>query len=316
MNHDGLQAENAALRKRVEELERKLYPAPPPPKEPDDPNRYILVPREIHERDDGWARVQQLFASWAIQYARDRHPDFHWHYAYGWDDIPDHGEYTTARLAHDAKRADGPVGLYKIDDRRRALDAISAERGRLRECEDGLIKSRAPRRSLAEHRVWAHRWKILRKASDELDRPFSIACAPLTDYYGVTRAAAHIVDSAVAAAQSDISTEEVPGYMPGGWWECQDCGYPYPDHEAQEGGDAYTCCPCRVASPASERVHAETVGQMRAEGQEGIAEELERAWRAAVDRAAAPSLPWERGGNEHYPRGQLLARRCGSNALR
>jgi hypothetical protein len=281
-----LEAENARLRERVDELERKLYPPPPPPKMPDDPIRYVLVPRELREyEDDPWVEVQRIFAESAIEYARERHPDLRWHYAYGWADIPEHGRYTTAGAVWDARNSEQDVVVYKIDDRTHALDAISAERKRLRDPEWELMTSLSGK-SLVERRKIHYRLDILWQASRELDRPFHVACKPLADYSSVTRAASSIITRALAAAEADIRIEDVPGYLPNGCWECQSCGYPYPDSDVSEGATDAECGACHTGSSHAQQTWFELFEKLRGDGKHDRARELEEQWERHVERFA------------------------------
>jgi hypothetical protein len=283
---DDLEAENTRLRERVEELERILYPPPPPPKMPDDPIRYVLVPREFREKGDNpWVRMQRVFVESSISYARERHPDLRWRYAYGWNDIPEHGKYTTAGDVWDAKKADQPVPIYEIDARTAALDAILAEGKRLRDPEWELMMSLFGK-SLVERRKIHYHLHILRQASRELDRPFRVACQPLADYSSVTGATSSIINRALAAAEADVRIEDVPGYLPNGRWECQSCGYPYPDSDVSEGGTDAECGACHTGNPRARQTWSEALEKMRSDGKHDRAREVEEQWERHVERFA------------------------------
>jgi hypothetical protein len=267
-----LEAENARLHARVEELERKLYPPPPTPKKQRDRNRYVLAP--AYETDGPLKDIQELFTGWALDYARERHGDLQWHRVFRWKDIPEHGIYTTARAASDAKRAEVDVPVYEIDKRWAALGALDAERQRLHDHITELISDAgAPKEGdHVAHRVWAYRFHILREAAAAIERVAGLVRGPLVDYDDVIRAATRVVDD-VLERERQVTLETIPGYRPDGSWTCDKCGYPFDDSAG------FTCDACHEADPkardAWQRLFEEIASNDRLGGQ------------AAADRLAA-----------------------------
>lgn len=286
-----LEGENAALRARIEELERKLYPPPPPKQKKDDGVRYFLCPApESLARKDAdpqavkrWATVQNIFIDSVFGRVRERHKDYRWYRAYREEDIPEGGIYTVARAAQDAIRADRDVPFVEIDQKREAETAIENQRARLEERDEQLVEDRPMSNSLDERRIWLHRWHTVFEARNRVFHARLLVHEHLPTYRDIVQAVTRIADDALKAAAADLRIEDVPGYLPDGWWECKECGYPFPDSEA---ANAFSCLACHVANPVSRRSHRDWVDDLRTEGDNELAERLERTWRENAERAA------------------------------
>lgn len=93
-NAASLEAENARLRARIQELERLL--CSPALKRGSATGgasgvRQLLAGRyEVGDdpRRRAWAGVQELAIGWAFEYARERHPKFRFERAYAWEGVP------------------------------------------------------------------------------------------------------------------------------------------------------------------------------------------------------------------------------------
>lgn len=249
---DLLDSENGVLRVRVEELERKLYRRPfvPQPKERPGRHRYLRAARHDggdDSRQRAWARVQELAVGWAFEYARGRHSDVNWRRAYEWQDSPPSGVYTVARLVLDAKHAEADLPFFEIDKRTAALDAVRAQRQRVRDREGELLETLPEAGDRDAHRVWAVRHQVLSEAArwnSPLERAFQVACTPLVDYDDVVLAATRLADRALER-ERQVTLEDIPGYRPDGSWTCDKCGYPFED-----SATCFTCDACGEADPS------------------------------------------------------------------
>lgn len=260
-----LEAENARLRARVKELEHTLYPPPPPPKPKAEPRRYLLAPpgSEVYKDTELGRALADLVDTWttdALIYARKRHPDWEWHRAYRYGDIPKGGLYTTGRAASDARRAETDVPIYSVNKRNAALEAIKAQQQRLSDRERELIKAlpkrrknRRPSTLRGEHRVWVHRNQVLHDARDVLHRAWEMAVHERRDYDDIVRAAVTIADEALDR-EPHVTLDKIPGYRPDGMWDCDKCGYPFED-----SGSAFTCEACVAADPQARKFDRDTI---------------------------------------------------------